>query len=339
MIEIPGQANVSRVLSASIANPVHAYLFHGPSGSGKRSTARIFAAELMGEGERDRRLVLSGMHPDVHEVERVGAAISAEQAEDVVRMASLAPMEGARKVLVLDEFHLLRPEAAARLLKTIEEPAASTIFIVIADDIPPELVTIASRCVRVEFGGFARADLVAVLLAEGVEPDRADIAADSAGGNIDRARLLAGDAGAVIRRDAFAGVAHRLDGSGAIVADIVAELQGLIEGAAAPLADRHDREIKELDQRVKAMGERGSGRKSLEDRHKRELRRHRIDELRAGLAVMAGTYRDRLVAGAGRRDGDLVAAVRAIHEMIETLERNPNETLQLQSLLLKLPVL
>ena len=338
MFDLPGQPSATRVLAASIAKPVHAYLFHGPAGSGKRLAARAFAAELLGQSERDRRLVLAGLHPDVHEVERVGAAISAEQAEDVVRIASRAPLEGARKVLILDEFHLLRPEAAARLLKTIEEPAASTIFLVIANDIPPELVTIASRCVRVEFGGFTRQHLVALLVESGVELERAESAADGAGGSLDRARLLAADTGAVIRRHAFSGVPQRLDGTGAVVADIVAELQGLIEAAAAPLAERHTAEVKEIDERAKAHGERGSGRKSLEERHKRELRRHRIDELKAGLVVMAGSYRDRLVSGAGRRDRDLVAAVHAIHETIEALERNPNETLQLQALLVRLPV-
>ena len=77
---------------------------------------------------RDCRLALSGEHPDVQLIEREGAAISAAQAEDIVRRAALAPVEGRRKVLVLDEFHLLRPEAAARLLKTIEEPSPSTVF-------------------------------------------------------------------------------------------------------------------------------------------------------------------------------------------------------------------
>ena len=54
-------------------------------------------------------------------------------------------------MLILDEFHLLRPEGAARLLKTVEEPPPSTVFVILADDVPVDLVTIASRCVRVDF--------------------------------------------------------------------------------------------------------------------------------------------------------------------------------------------
>ncbi len=91
--------------------------------------------------------------------------------------------------------------------------------------------------------------------------------------------------------------------------------------------------------RVAAVGERGSGRKQLEEQHKRELRRHRTDELRSGLAVVAGTYRDALVEGTSSRPDAAVHAVQRIHQALEALERNPNETLLLQSLLLDLPSL
>ena len=84
------------------------------------------------------------------------------------------------------------------------------------------------------------------------------------------------------------------------------------------------------------MGERGSGRKSLEERHKRELRRHRTDELRAGLGALAAAYRDELVRGSSR-PAEAVAAVHAVHDALEALERNPNEALLLQALLLALP--
>jgi len=94
-----------------------------------------------------------------------------------------------------------------------------------------------------------------------------------------------------------------------------------------------------LQERIALAGERGSGRKQLEDRHKRELRRHRTDELRSGLTVMASSYRDALVRGDIRRPDSLVAAVQRIHGAIEALDRNPNESLLLQALLLDLPSL
>src|SRR5262245_32187998 len=131
---VVGQTAAVARLQLAVAAPVHAYLFVGPAGSTKRQAARAFAALLLTDGVddpslRDAELALRGEHPDVREVTRVGAMISFDQAREIVRTASLAPTEGDRKVMILDEFHLLRPEGAALLLKTIEEPPASTIFI------------------------------------------------------------------------------------------------------------------------------------------------------------------------------------------------------------------
>ena len=94
-----------------------------------------------------------------------------------------------------------------------------------------------------------------------------------------------------------------------------------------------------MDERIARYGERGSGKKALDERHKRELRRHRTDELLAGLTVIAGGYRDALVNGSVRRPDAVAEAVVQIHEAMEALERNPNEALLLQSLLWSLPVL
>jgi DNA polymerase-3 subunit delta' len=111
----------------------------------------------------------------------------------------------------------------------------------------------------------------------------------------------------------------------------------MIDAAAEPMAARQTEESAVLDERIKAHGERGSGKKQLEERHKRELRRYRTDELRAGLAAMAATYRDTAING-GTTDVDACAgAVRRIHEAIEALDRNPNEKLLLESLIWSLP--
>lgn len=340
--DVVGQHAATSLLRASARNPVHAYLFVGPAGTGKRAAARSFAAALLcpdgGCGHcRDCRLALSGDHPDLHEVERVGASINMPQAHEVIRVASMAPVESRRKVLVLDEFHLLAPAAAAALLKTIEEPGPSSIFCILADEVPPELVTIASRCVRVEFHPIPDQLVAEVLIEAGADRDQAMAAAHAAAGNLDRARLLVTDPALAARSDAFARVPHRLDGTGATVAAIVDELLGLIEAAAEPLANRQAVELAELEARVGQVGERGSGRKALEDRHKRELRRHRTDELRAGLAALAGTYRDTLAGGASRHPAELIAALDALSTSFEALERNPNESLLLQHLLLRLP--
>jgi DNA polymerase-3 subunit delta' len=283
-------------------------------------------------------LALRGEHPDVHEIVRAGPAISADQARDIIHVTALAPVEDDHKIVVLHDFHLLTADAAARLLKSIEEPPPSTTFIVLADHVPADLVTVASRCVRIDFGAIPEAILVERLLAEGVDPSAAGEAAAAAGGDLDRARLLAADPALAERRRAFAELPRRLDGTGSAVMRATDELLEHIDRAAAPLAERHAAEIAELDARIARMGERGSGRKLLEERHRRELRRHLTDELRSGLGVLAGAYRDRLVAGAGHRPEALVDAVTRIHEAVEALERNANEHLLLQSLFWSLPI-
>jgi DNA polymerase-3 subunit delta' len=343
---VVGQPGAVEHLRRAAVRPVHAYLFVGPAGSTKGEAARAFAAALLGQAHgddaddpttRDARLALAGEHPDVREVERRGPFISADQAREIVRQATLAPVEGAVKVMILHEFHLLRPEGAALLLKTMEEPPPSTTFVVLADHVPAELVTISSRCVRIEFRAIPDDVLRQRLESEGADPAVLDAVVAAAGGDLTRARLLARDPDLAARRSAFAAVPGQLDGSGAVVMRLVDELLGRIDDAAAPLLERHAAELAELEARVEQLGERGSGRKALEERQQREARRYRTDELRSGLAVLAAAYRDALVRAPGRRADELVSAVRRIFRAVEALERNPNEKLLLQALLWSLP--
>jgi DNA polymerase-3 subunit delta' len=341
--EVVGQERAIERLRASAVEPVHAYLFVGPPGSTKDAAARAFAALLLSGGEdpdrREARLALAGQHPDVREVRRVGPAISAEQIDDIIRTASLAPLESDRKVLILDEFHLLQAHGAARLLKTLEEPPPSTFFIVLADQVTLDLTTIASRCVRIEFGAIDPNTIVDRLVAEGCDRAAAAEAAAAAAGSLDRARVLVSDPGLARRRAAFASVPSRLDGTGATVVALCDEITRLADEATAPLTAVHAAEVAALEERVAATGERGSGRKTLEERHKRAVRRYRIDELRSALAVMAGVYRDALTSGRTPRPDITARAVTRIHDSLEAFERNPNEALLLQSLLLDLPAL
>ena len=342
--DVVGQDAAVEQLTRSAADPRHAYLFVGPSGCTKDEAARAFAALLIdpsGDAAgRDARLVLAGEHPDVVEVRRTGASIDVDTARSIVMRASRTPSEGPRQVLILHEFHLLAPAAAATLLKVVEEPPPSTIFVILADQTPPELITIASRCVRVPFRTLSDDQVADALMARGVPSDRAEVAAQAAGGDLDRARVLADDPDLAERRRRFAEVPRHLDGTGATVMRLVDELLAAIEGAATPLVVRHQAEAAELEARVAALGERGSGRKALEERHKRELRRHRTDELRAGLAAMARTYRDVLVEHhEARRPDAFIHAVERIHVTVRHLDRNVNESLALQALLYELPAL
>ncbi len=338
-----GQQRAVARLQRCAQRPVHAYLFVGPAGSSKSSAARAFAARLMSGGDdpghRDARLALAGAHPDVREMRRTGASFQVDEISEMIRIAAMAPVESTMKILVLHEFHLVNPQQVGKLLKTIEEPPAGTVFVILAEQVPDEFVTIASRCVRIEFGPADLASIEATLAAEGHDPVVARAAASASAGNVDRARVLATDDGLAGRLAAFRSMPARLDGTGATACILAAEISGLADQAAAFLGPVHETELRDLEARVAVSGERGSGRKAMEDRHKREVRRYRTDELRSGLSTMAGAYRDALGEGTTARPDAAVRAVSRIHQALEALDRNPNEALLLQCLLLELPSL
>lgn len=338
---VVGQSRAIAQLRHAATAPVHAYLFVGPPGSTKDHAARAFAALLLAghddPADRHARLALDGIHPDVRELHGEGARLLKEQIIEIIRIAALAPQEGSRTVIIPHEFHLIDGEGAARLLKSVEEPPDRTMFIILADQVTPELVTIASRCVRIDFDAIDDETIRSVLLAAGVPPDRAALATVSASGDLDRARLLAADESLARRCHGFAAVPRRLDGTGTRVVELCRELGELIDAAAAPLLARQAEEVARLDEQVRLSGERGSGRKRLEERHRREVRKHRTDELRSGLTIIAGIYRDALVAGTFARPDAAVDAVHRVNRATAALGRNPNDTLLLQSLLLDLP--
>ena len=252
---------VAQLRSAAERGPVHAYLFVGPSGSTKLPAARAFAARLISGGDdadqRDARLILLGTHPDVREIRRAGASISAEQAREIVRVSSLAPTEGDRKVLILDEFHLLRPEGAAMMLKTIEEPPPSTMFLVLCDFVPNDLDhdLVALRAHRLPSDRHRRDRRAPG--AEGVDPAAAATAAIASLGDIGRARVLASDERLAERRAAFAHVPHQLNGTGSVAVRTAADLLVMIDAAAEPLTERHEQEIAALDEQIAALRREG----------------------------------------------------------------------------------
>lgn len=336
--EVVGQDRAVAHLVAAARAPVHAYLLVGPAGTGTREAARSFAAALLcADGgcsncEACRR-VLAGAHPDVRFFERTGASLRVEEIKPILEAASLSPVEAPRKVLVLVDFHLVA-EQYPRLLKTIEEPPATTVFVVLAEHVPPELSTIASRCVRIDFPPVPEEAVREALVSGGVAPDVAAAAAAASGGRMDRARLLASDPGFAARREAWRSIPSRLDGNGATAATLADELLAGLEAMLEPLAARHATELVALAERARLYGDQAGARKDIEARHKREERRLRTDELRFGISAMAGAYRDRLTSD--RHPGEALAALDAIAAANEALIRNPNTTLLLQGLLVRL---
>lgn len=335
--DIVGQDFAVAQLQAAATRPIHAYLLVGPRGSGKRQLARAFAATLLAstsaEPDRAVRLVLGGRHPDLHEFERAGPYITVEQADAIIRESSRSGVESDRKVLVLVDFQLVQAAVEGKLLKSIEEPPGDAVFIVLAESVPTLLEPIASRCVRIDVDPLPDHVVASALVASGVDPDAAAEVALAARGDLERARLLATDPRFSQRRMLWRSIPEQLDGSGAAVIRLVAEVRIMIDAAAEPLQARHAEEIIELEARIERYGERGSGKTQLVDRHRRELRRHRTDEIQFGLATMAARYRDELTV----QPRLAIDAIEAIGDSHTSMERNPNETLLLHALLLRLP--
>ena len=348
---VVGQEPAVALLRQAATQPVHAYLLVGPPGAGRTEAARAFAGTLFAgsgpaedgstgedlKGQRHRGLAAIGQHPDLVLVQPEGRSLLVADAERITVEGWRSPIEADRKVIVVDRFDTAEPAAASSLLKTIEEPPASAVFVLLAEEVPDEHVTIASRCVRVDLPPVPDQVVADALVAEGVAADRADELATASAGSVVRARLLAVDPAFLGRRDAWHSVPERLDGSGAVVAVLVAELRGLIDEAQGLLQDRHCIELEALTEYEEAFGARGSGRRELVDRHKREIRRHRDDELRFGLATLARAYLARAVPDGPSPAEACLSATERITEATGDLLRNPNETLLLQALFLDLP--
>ena len=353
---VVGQRKAVAALVSAVVSPVHAYLLVGPRGSGKRAAAAAFAGELIvaadgragsdpDRARRHRRLAGREEHPDVFVLSPAGNSLRlTEEVAQLIVEASRTPVEGTRKVLVVDRFHTATPAAAAALLKPVEEPAASMVWVLLAEQVLPEHITIASRCTRVDFGPVSTDEIAAVLVAEGlVEADRAALAAAAAAGNLHRARILATDERVAARREAWWSAPDRLDGTGAAVALLVAELRAMIDEAGGALTERHRAETVALEEREEQFGVRGSGRAAIEARHKREHRQFRTDEIRFGLATLTARYRDQITSSPGddpdatRRAAAAMRAIDRLRAIAESLIRSPNEALSLQALFLDLP--
>jgi DNA polymerase-3 subunit delta' len=246
-------------------------------------------------------------------------------------------VEGTRKVVVGLGCEAMEDEAAGFLLKAVEEPSTSTVFVLVATEVEPELVTIASRCVRIEVRPLSPPAIVERLVAEGVDRGDAEAAAVAAGGDLDRARTLATDARLSLRHQAWRDLPSRLDGTGHRAATVVAELEAMIEDALGPLQEQQAAEGADLAEQIERFGLRAGAKRDLETRHRREVRRFRTAELRFGLATLAGTYRTALAEAA--RPARLVDALRRIDDAALALTRYPNETLLLQNLVAHLPPL
>lgn len=158
--ELIGQDHVKSVLSAAVAQGRigHAYLFSGPRGVGKTTSARLLAMAVNCDAETNQPcgvcesclLVQQDSHPDVTELD-AASHNSVDDIRELREHVGLASLRGGRRVWILDEAHMLSRSAANALLKTLEEPPTNTLFILATTEpekLPP---TILSRCQHFRF--------------------------------------------------------------------------------------------------------------------------------------------------------------------------------------------
>jgi len=157
-----GQPKAVKLLSRALANKrlAHAYLFSGPEGVGKKTTAWQFTAVLLCKtkdtiepcGTCNSCVQFSSSNnPDFLHIKPQGATIKIDQVRTLKKSLSYPPLEAPRRVILLEDVHTMRREAGNSLLKLLEEPPPDNILLLTADDSEPLLSTIISRCQTVPF--------------------------------------------------------------------------------------------------------------------------------------------------------------------------------------------
>lgn len=286
----------------------HAYLFYGPAGLGKRTVARRLGAALVSggdpaAGERAQR----GLHPDLQEITPDGGFTTIGQVRTVVRLAAGRPFEGLRRVFVL-EADTLNVPAANALLKTLEEPEAGAVFILLANSSDSVLPTVVSRTRPVRFSPAPAATVAAFLKERRVPGEEARLSAALGRGSFGLALRYAGENELKELREAVFEAAFLLDADfeerhGA-VAGIVEKAQSVGDARES----RYLESFEEPDRRAK-------------DAAKRVGKAARDGAVRETLDLLALAYRDAAVVGAGA--AELAANVDRLAEIERYVAEHP----------------
>ena len=321
--DVVGQEPTVRILQQAVAGAeraldgkpsarmTHAWLLTGPPGSGRSNSARAFAAALVcptgGCGECGAcRTALAGSHPDVTLVRTTQLSIKVDEVRELVRKAALSPAGSRWQVIVIEDADRLTEQAADALLKSLEEPAERTVWVLCAPTVEDVVPTIRSRA-RLVVLRTPPPEAVAKVLMErdGVAEAIAGFAARASQGHIGRARALATDEATRNRRHEVLSLPFRLRDLGACL-NAADNLVKAAAEEAAPLTDRLDtQERSELEQAL-GLGTRGvrprgsqAAVKELSDSHKTRAKRLQRDVLDRALTDLMSFYRDVLLVQMG----------------------------------------
>jgi DNA polymerase-3 subunit delta' len=289
----------------------HAWLITGPPGSGRSTAATAFAAALVcpeqGCGECiPCRTAIAGTHSDVEIVRPEGLSYGAEDTEALVMQASMAPSTSRWHIIVVEDADRLTEQALNRLLKALEEPAPSTVWILCAPGVEDVLPTVRSRTRLVSLRTPSAAD-VAIALQQryGVDAAIAAFAARASQGHIGRARALATDEQARLRRHEVLRLPlelHDLSSCFVAAADLLASATGDATALADPLDAREEADLlraygEGADNASNARAKKLSGKamKDLQKSHKSRRTRMVRDQIDRALLDLVGFYRDVLI--------------------------------------------
>jgi DNA polymerase-3 subunit delta' len=282
----------------------HAWLITGPPGSGRSNSARAFAAALQcprgGCGDCSHcRSALSGAHPDVTLVQTEQLSIGVDEVRDLVRRAAMSPTLGRYQVIVVEDADRVTERGADALLKSIEEPARRTVWILCAPTPDDVVATIRSRCRLLNLQTPTDGSVARLLeTRDGVAPELAAFAARVAQGHIGRARALAQDEEARRRRREILQIPSRLHGLGACLAAAADLVEACTEEAAATTGELDAKERAALEEAL-GFGTRGAkprqaqaAIRELEEQQKARAKRIQRDAIDRALTELTGFYRD-----------------------------------------------
>jgi len=202
--DIVGHERVVEVFRRALTSgkTSHSYLFEGPAGCGRKTTARaLVQAIFCTEREDDAcgacvscRKVAAGSHADIHYIEPDGQFIKIEQVRELQRDLALRPYEAPRKACIIESAERFNPAAGNSLLKTLEEPPGNAIIILLAENADMLLPTIRSRCQVIRFSPLSPENIRLLLERYGMTPEAAELLAPMAEGSIQRALELDNEA-------------------------------------------------------------------------------------------------------------------------------------------------